>query len=599
MFKLVKYLKPYVKQVTLGPAFKLFEAILELLIPLLMAKLIDNGVRANNPAYIYRMGGIMVITAITGACSAYVCQYYASIASQGFGTTMRNLLFKRVQSFSLNEIDRIGIPSLINRIISDINQLQFAVAMLIRLVVRVPFLCIGGLIMAMLINLKLSIILLLIMPIFVVFIYFIMSRTVPLYKAVQKKLDTLAIIIRENLSGVRVIRAFARLNNERERFVKSNKEYADASINVGKISALLNPVTSVVVNLGIAAILWFGGIQVYNGGMTQGEIIAYINYVNMILSALIVLANLVVTFTKAAASANRVNEILEIQPSIVDNSYTFKNENKSKPKTLKNFKSSENTSSDNVEAPIVEFKDVSFSYGESSEYALKNITMQIEKGQMVGIIGSTGSGKSTLINLITRFYDTTQGSVFVDGVNVKDYTQMELRNKIGLVPQKSVLFSGTVEDNLRWGNVNASQDQIETAAKIAQAYEFIVKKEEGFKSMVSQGGTNFSGGQKQRLAIARAIVKNPDILILDDSISALDYATDAAFRKMLAKHLSDKTIIMVTQRVSTIRNADLIIVLDDGEIVGLGKNDYLLKNCPVYQEIYNSQNEEKEASNEN
>ncbi len=617
LFKLVKYLKPYLKQVTLGPAFKLFEAVLEVLIPLMMAKLIDNGVRANNSSYIYMMGVIMVITAITGAISAFVCQYYASIASQGFGTTMRNLLFKRVQSFSLNEIDKIGVPSLINRITSDINQLQFAVAMLIRLVVRVPFLCIGGLIMAMLINLKLSLILLVIMPIFLVFIYFIMSRTVPIYKTVQKKLDTLSVITRENLSGVRVIRAFARLDKERERFVTSNKEYVEASISVGRVSALLNPVTTVVINLGIAAILWFGGIEVYEGSMTQGEVIAYINYVNMILSALIVLANLVVTFTKAAASANRVNEILELEPSIVDKSDLVKDKtspvgrNSAIKINKKNYftedekvigKSEANSTilnelknNKNDGIPIIEFRNVSFSYAESSEYALKNISLEIKRGQRVGIIGSTGSGKSTLINLIVRFYNSTEGSVYVDGINVKDYIQKELRNKIGLVPQRTVLFSGTIEENLRWGNEKASQEEIEEAARIAQAYEFIVKKEEGFRAIVSQGGTNLSGGQKQRLAIARAIVKNTEILILDDSISALDYATDAAFRKMLSEKLSDKTIIMVTQRVSTIRNADLIVVLDDGEIVGMGKNEYLLENCSVYQEIYNSQDEAKEA----
>jgi ATP-binding cassette subfamily B protein len=586
------------KQVTLGPAFKLFEAILELLIPLLMAKLIDNGVKANNPSYIYMMGGIMIVIAITGAGSAFLCQYYASIASQGFGTTMRNLLFKRVQSYSLNEIDKIGTPSLINRITSDVNQLQFAVAMLIRLVVRVPFLCIGGLIMAMTINLKLSIILLITMPIFAVFIYFTMSRTVPLYKIVQKKLDTLSVIIRENLSGVRVIRAFARLDKEKERFVSSNKEYADAAINVGIISALLNPATTVIVNLGIAAILWFGGIQVNEGSMTQGEIIAYINYVNMILSALIVFANLIVTFTKAAASANRVNEILELAPSVVDQP---------------DIKLSGNPEVQGKKA-IIELKNVSFSYCGSSEYALKDISLEIERGQTVGIIGSTGSGKSTLINLITRFYDATQGEVCVDGINVKDQKQKALRDKIGLVPQKSVLFSGTIEENIKWGNRNASDEELISAAKIAQAYEFINRKNstnakpnsvdencanmpqkctkpEGFQALVSQGGGNLSGGQKQRLAIARAIIKKPEILILDDSASALDYATDAALRKELKENLGELTVIMITQRVTTIRNADNIIVLDDGEIVGMGTNDYLLETCSVYQEIYNSQEE--------
>jgi ATP-binding cassette subfamily B protein len=529
------------------------------------------------------MGGIMIATAITGAGSAFLCQYYASLASQGFGTGMRNLLFKKIQSFSFNEINKFGTPSLINRISADVNQLQLAVAMLIRLVVRVPFLCIGGFIMAMTINLKLSLILLIIMPIFGLILYFLMSRTIPLYKAVQKRLDTLSTIIRENLSGVRVIRAFARLDKERERFVKSNKEYADTAISVGAVSALLNPATTVVINLGIAAILWFGGIQVNEGSLTQGQIIAYINYVNMILSALIVLANLVVLFTKAAASANRVNEILEAEPSVTD---------------CKALQSSERAMIGNVqrdaaakEVPVVEFRDVNFSYEGSSEYALQHISIKIERGQSVGIIGSTGSGKSTLVNLIARFYDVTSGTIYIDGIDVKAQTQKELRSKIGMVPQKSVLFSGTIEDNIRWGNESATQDELTMASKIAQAYEFIEKKPEKYKTIVSQGGANFSGGQKQRLAIARAVVKRPEILILDDSSSALDYATDAALRRELKAGLSDLTIIMVTQRVTAIKNADLIIVLDDGEIVGMGQNDYLLENCPVYQEIYNSQEE--------
>ncbi|HEX2926912.1 MAG TPA: ABC transporter ATP-binding protein [Ruminiclostridium sp.] len=586
MLKLVKYLRPYLKQVTLGPAFKLFEAILELTIPLLMAKLIDEGVKANNPSYVYMMGGIMIAIAITGAGSAYICQYYASIASQGFGTSMRNLLFKKIQSYSFSELDKIGTPSLINRITSDVNQLQLAVAMLIRLVVRVPFLCIGGLIMAMTINLKLSLILFITMPLFALFIYFIMSRTIPLYKLVQKKLDTLAVIIRENLSGVRVIRAFARLDKERERFTGGNREYADMSIRVGRVSALLNPATSVIVNLGIAAILWFGGIQVYKGSMTQGEIIAYINYINMILSALIVLANLVVTFTKAAASANRVNEILEIEPSVADgaveNMFTYTGG------VSVNELTSVKTS---IGSPLIEFKNVSFAYSESSEYALKNISFKIEAGQTVGIIGSTGSGKSTLVNLITRFYDATKGQVLVKGIDVKNIKQYQLRDKIGLVPQKSVLFSGTIEDNLKWGNENAPEQDIYWAAGISQAMEFIKQKPEGFKLVVSQGGANLSGGQKQRLAIARAVIKKPEILILDDSTSALDYATDAAFRRELRESLRGLTVIMVTQRVAAIRNSDLIFVLDEGEIVGMGRNDELLETCPIYQEIYYSQEE--------
>lgn len=581
MFKLIKYLKPYLKQVVLGPAFKLFEAILELTIPLLMAKLIDNGVKANNPSYVYMMGGIMVAIAITGAGSAYICQYYASIASQGFGTSMRNLLFKKIQGFSFNELDKIGTPSLINRITSDVNQLQLAVAMLIRLVVRVPFLCIGGLIMAMTINLKLSVILFITMPLFALIIYFIMSRTIPLYKTVQKKLDTLSVIIRENLSGVRVIRAFAKLDKERERFSKGNREYADTSIRVGKVSALLNPATTVIVNLGVAAILWFGGLQVYHGTMTQGEIIAYINYINMILSALIVLANLVVTFTKAAASANRVNEILETKPSVVD-----------RANNIADLQAAINVSK---EMPLIEFRNVSFTYDGASEYALKNISLGIKNGQTVGIIGSTGSGKSTLVNLIARFYDTTDGQVLINGTDVRNMKQQDLREKIGLVPQKSVLFSGTIEENIKWGNELAQETDIYWAAEIAQATEFIKQKPEGIKAHITQGGANLSGGQKQRLAIARAVVKRPEILILDDSTSALDYATDAALRRQIKDNLKELTVIMVTQRVAAIRDADLIVVLDDGEIVGIGRNEELLESCPVYQEIYYSQRKSEVA----
>ncbi len=578
MFKLIKYLKPYIKQVTLGPAFKLFEAILELLIPLMMAKLIDNGVKANNLSYIYLMGGMMLLTAVVGAGSAYICQYYASIASQGFGTSMRNLLFKKIQFFSFAEVDKLGTPSLINRITSDVNQLQFAVAMLIRLVIRVPFLCIGGLIMAMIINLKLSLVLVITMPVFGFFLYMVMSRSVPMYKSVQKKLDNLATVIRENLSGVRVIRAFAKLEHERSRFSKSNREYADTSIIVGRISALLNPATTVIINFGIAAILWFGGIQVYEGSMTQGEIIAYINYVNMILSALIVLANLVVTFTKAAASAGRVNELLDMEASIVDPIDNMTPENKKEEREVaKNRKT------------IIEFKDVSFSYDKGSDKVLHDISFSIDSGSLVGIIGSTGAGKSTLINLIARFYDTTEGAVYVGGQNVRNLKQSELREKIGMVPQKSVLFTGTIEENLKWGKPSASLEEMVNASKIAQAYEFILKKPEGFSTPIVQGGRNLSGGQKQRLAIARAIIKKPEILILDDSTSALDYATEAEFRRELRENMADMTAIVVTQRVAAVRNSDLIIVLDEGEIVGIGKNDDLLENCSVYRELYNSQ----------
>lgn len=574
MFKLITFLRPYKKQVILGPAFKLFEAILELLIPLLMAMLIDKGVKNNNPDYVFKIGGLMMLTSVIGAGSAYICQYYASIVSQGFGTDVRDKLFKKIEDFSFAEIDKFGTTSLVNRITSDVNQLQFAVAMLIRLVIRVPFLCIGGVIMAMIINLKLSIILFIIMPIFAYALYIIMSKSIPLYKTVQKRLDSVSTVVRENLSGVRVIRAFARVDNERHRFNKVNREYADTAIVVGKISALLNPVTIVIINLGIAAVLWFGGVEVYAGNMTQGEVIAYINYINMILSALIVLVNLVITFTKAAASANRVNEIFNTVPSIIDveDEIAFSTKNINDNST-----------------PIVEFNNVSFSYKFSAEYALKNITFKINRGETIGIIGSTGAGKTTLINLISRFYDATTGSILVNGIDVKRQSGSELRKNIGMVAQKATLFTGTVSENMRWGNEAASEEDIIEAAKIAQAHKFIKKLPEGYNTAISQGGVNLSGGQRQRLTIGRALVRKPQILILDDSSSALDYATDAALRSGLKENTNNMTVIMVTQRVATIKNADMIIVLDDGEVAGIGTNDELLQNCEIYKEIYNSQ----------
>lgn len=394
-----------------------------------------------------------------------------------------------------------------------------------------------------------------------------------MFKTVQKKLDTLSTVIRENLSGARVVRAFARLDKERERFKKSNKEYADNSIRVVRISALLNPVTTVVINFGIAAILWFGGFQVYEGDMTQGEIIAYINYVNMILSALIVLANLVITFTKAAASAVRVNELLDMRSSIEDPDNYEELPPEGRPGPVS----------------AIEFKNVSFSYDGSAENVLQNISFKVLKGQVAGIIGSTGSGKTTLVNLIARLYDATEGSVLIGGQDVKAVKQTELRNKIGMVPQKSVLFTGTIEDNLKWGKPDATLDQMAEAAKIAQAYEFILKKPEGFSAEITQGGRNLSGGQKQRLAIARALIKSPEILILDDSSSALDYATDAALRREMKEKLSGMTAVVVTQRVAAIRNADIIIVMEEGEIVGMGSNEELLENCSVYRELYSSQ----------
>lgn len=568
MFKLSHFLKPYKKQVILGPLFKLLEAIFELMLPTLMVLVIDNGVKNTDTSYILKIGGIMFLIATLGVMSAFVCQYYASIVSQGVGTELRNTLFNKIGTFSHNELDKFGTPSLINRITNDVNQVQLAVAMFIRLAIRVPFLCVGGVIMAMFLDLKLSSIMLLSLPFFAFVLYLIMNKSIPLYKVVQKKLDKLALVLRENLSGIRIIRAFARIEYEKKRFEDSNSDLADTAVKVGKISALMNPATNIIMNFSILAILWFGGMRVNVGGMTQGEIIAYINYTNLVLSALIIVANLVIIFTKAVASSARVNEVLDTEVTIIDGDSAI---------------------SVDKDAPIIQFKDVSFAYNDSNEYAIKDISFSIKSGQTVGIIGGTGSGKSTLINLIPRFYDVTKGSILIHGVDVKNYIQNELRNKIGLVPQKSVLFSGTITDNIKWGLPGASDEQVCKAVETAQAANFVEKLSQRYSTNISQGGVNLSGGQKQRLTIARALVHQPEILILDDSASALDYATDAALRKALRNSTKGTTVIMTTQRVSAIKNADIIIVLDDGEMVGVGTHQELINNCSIYKEIYSSQ----------
>ena len=571
MNNLFRFAKPYKKQVILGPIFKLLEAIFEISIPTIMILITDKGIGTGDVKYIFEVGLIMLLMAILGVMSSFTCQYFASIASQGFGTTLRNEMFKKIGTFSYNEIDDFGTPSLINRVTNDVNQLQLGLAMLIRLAIRVPFLCIGGIIMAMYLDLKLSLIMYLSIPFFAFAIYLIMSKSLPLYKVVQKKLDKLALILRENLSGVRVIRAFARVEGEKVRFKESNEELASTAIHVGKISALMNPVTSIIMNFALMAVIWFGGIRVNEGAMTTGKVIAYINYINMVLSALIVLANLIVTFTKAAASAARVNEVLNTEASIKysGNSTFSKNNDKN--------------------MPILKFDNVSFSYKDSKEDAITNISFEIKRGQMVGIIGGTGSGKTTLVNLIPRLYDTTKGSILINGINVKDLNKKELDDNIGLVPQKAVLFSGTVAENIRWGSQNATMDEVKKAAKIGMAADFVEKMPEKYDTYISQGGVNFSGGQKQRLTIARALVKNPEILIMDDSLSALDYATDAALREALKENSQGTTVMMVTQRISTVKDADLIIVLDDGKLAGVGTHEELLKESEVYKEICSSQ----------
>lgn len=569
MIKLIQFLKDYKKESILGPIFKLIEAILELFIPIVMAKIIDVGVKNKDMIYIFKMGGILILLGITGLIFALVCQYYASKASQGVGTAIRSSLFIKINTFSHSEIDKIGTPTLITRITNDVNQIQNGVAMMIRLGSRAPFIIIGSTIMALALDLKLSLIFLITIPLITLTIYFVMSKSLPLYKIIQNKLDTISLITRENLEGTRVIKAFSNEENEKLRFKNASNDLSDISINVGKVSALLNPLTYIIMNLSIVAILWFGGIKVNSGSLTQGETIAFVNYITQILLTLIVFAQLIVILTKASTSANRVSEILEIESTITENNII----------KLNNITTN----------PFIEFKNVCFSYTNSNEYSLSNISFTINKNETIGIIGGTGSGKSTLINLIPRFYDSSKGQVLVNGIDVKNYSLKSLRNLIGIVPQKAVLFTGTLLENLKWGKEDVTLSEIEAALEISQSSSFVQSLPKQYDTPILQGGKNLSGGQKQRLTIARALVSNPEILILDDSSSALDFTTDANLRKALKEKVKDTTVIMVSQRASSIKNADKIIVLDNGEIAGIGSHDYLIENCEVYKEIYSSQ----------
>lgn len=575
--KIAVFLKPYKKEVTIGPIFKLLEAVLELLLPTIVALIINNGIGKQDSSYVYRMGSLMVLMAILGFGCSMVCQYYAARASQGFGTTLRNKMFKHISSLSYAELDVIGTPSLINRITNDVNQLQVAVAMLIRLVIRAPFICIGAIIMAMILDFRLSLILIAATPVFAVILYFIITRSSPMYRKYQAKLDRLALVLSENLSGIRVIRAFAESRREKQRFNEASEDLTQTAIRVGRISAWLGPMTTLVVNAAIIAILWVGGIHIEAGSLSQGEIIAFINYVTQILLALIVVSNLVILFTKASSSASRINEVLAMTASVVE------------------VPAHAPAAKRDGAAPVISFRNVSFGYNTTGELALENISVDILKGQTVGLIGSTGSGKSTFVNLIPRFYDAVEGEVRVEGVKVRDYRLEQLRSRIGIVPQKAVLFTGTIAENIRWGKASATRDEIMAAAAVAQAEEFITRLPEGLDTLVVRGGHNLSGGQKQRLTIARAVVGRPPILILDDSSSALDFATDASLRRALSKNSTDMTVLLVSQRVSTVRQADQIIVFDEGRIAGIGTHEELLESCAVYQEICMSQLSSEEA----
>lgn len=569
MIKLAHYLKHYKKQVIIGPFFKLLEAIFELIVPLVMASIIDVGIKNNDINYIIKMGGIMVLLGFMGLMFALVCQYNASIASQGVGTMLRNDLFKHINSLTFSELDNIGTNSLVTRITNDVNQVQLSVAMLIRLVIRAPFLVIGSIVMAMILDLKLSLIFIVVAPLVSLILYYVMSHSIPFYKVRQSKIDKISLITRENLEGSRVIRAFSKQEHETNRFDDANNDVTNIVIRVGKLSAILNPATFAVLNTAIIAIIWFGSKRVDMGILAQGQIIAFVNYMTQISLALVVVANLVVIFTKASASAARINEIFDTLPSFTEGSVISPSKSNNEPK--------------------ISFKDVSFSYTGTEEYSLENISFTIYTGQTIGIIGGTGSGKSTLVNLLPRFYDVTQGKIQIDGVSIKDYTFKQLRKMFGIVPQKAVLFKGTISENMRWGKADATDIEIERAIELAQASEFVNSKPDKYDTVIEQGGKNISGGQKQRLTIARALVGNPEILILDDSSSALDYATDAALRKAIKTNMLNATVIIVSQRANSIKHADNIIVLDDGHIAGIGSHEELFNTCDTYKEICLSQ----------
>ena len=571
MWKLRRFLTDYKKEVIIGPLCKLFEAILELLVPLVMANIIDVGINELHDAgYVLRMGGLMVLLAAMGLGSALFCQYFASKASQGAGTKIRSALFAHINALSYAELDKLGTPSLITRITNDTNQVQLNIAMCIRLLTRAPFIVVGSLVMAMSINQPMTLIFFAAALLIGLTLWFVMSRSVPIYTAVQRKLDKIGLLSRENLSGNRVIRAFSKQQSEKERIDAATEDLTRTSIRVSRLSALLSPVTYAVTNLAIIAIIWFGAVNVNIGNMKTGDIVALVSYMTQILLAMIVVANLVILMTKGSACAKRINEVFETQPSVAE-------------------KADNISIKENSDTSQIVFKNVSFNYTNNGDEELSNISFTVEKGQTVGIIGGTGSGKSTLINLIPRFYDVTRGAVLINGTDVREYPFHQLRQRFGIVPQQSVLFSGTIRDNMRWLKPDATDEEIIKGLQTAQAYEFVSKLPKGLDSRVEQGGRNFSGGQRQRLCIARAVIGNPEILILDDSFSALDFATDAALRQALRENTHGMTLLIVTQRCSTIKNADLILVLSDGKLAGAGRHEELFETCETYRDICLSQ----------
>ncbi len=572
-----KYFKSYVKELILGPSFKLIEALTELIIPMLIASMIDVGVANGDTKYIMTYGGIVIALNVVGILAAIVCQKLAARASVGIAKNIRSDLYKKINTFSHVELDKYSTATINNRITHDVTRIRQAIAMVIRLVMRTPFLLIGSIIMAMTIDLKLSLVFLVVAPLILAVVFIVLKATVPLYDKTQKNLDSVSNVTRENLQGARVIRSFNKQEYEETRFERSTKKLERSSIKVSAVSSLLNPLTATIINFAIVAVLWFGGIQVNVGSLTQGQIIAFINYLTQISAALISLANIIVALIKAINCGKRVNEIFNTKVTI---------------KSPENVTAviSETINEKNVENEYeVEFNNVSFAYSNTAKNAINKLNLKVKKGETIGIIGGTGSGKSSIIYLPPRFYDATEGTIKVKGKDVKEYNLVELRKLFGIVPQKSVLFSGTLRENMQWRKPDATDEEIFKAIKIAQAEEFVKELDGKLDFKVQAGGKNFSGGQRQRLTIARALVGNPEILIMDDSASALDFQTDANLRAAIKNNTNKMTVFIVSQRVNTIRNADQIIVLDKGNVVGHGTHKELMENCEVYKEIHNSQ----------
>ena len=572
MKKLLCYLKEYKKESVLGPLFKLLEATLELFVPLVVAAIIDTGIGNQDRGYVVKMCLVLVLLGLIGLAFSVTAQYFAAKAAVGFVTTIRHVLFGHIQKLSYAELDTQGTSTLITRMTSDMNQVQNGVNLTLRLLLRSPFVVIGAMVMAFTIDVKAALVFVVGIPALAVVVFGVMLACIPLYRKVQNRLDKVLGLTRENLTGVRVLRAFCKEEEQEAEFQKQNQTLTDTQKFVGRISALLNPLTYVIINVAIIALIWIGAIRVDMGIITQGAVVALYNYMSQILTELIKLANLIINITKSVACGNRIQSVLEVEPSVKDGAATVSGDGEA-----------------GKSAYSVVFEHAGIRYPDAAQEAVSDITLNVRPGETIGIIGGTGSGKSSMVNLIPRFYDCSSGAVYVDGRNVCTYGLTELRDKIGVVPQKSVLFAGTIRSNMQWGKPDATDEEIFAAMEIAQAKDVVSKKEKGRETEVEQGGKNFSGGQRQRLTIARALVKQPEILILDDSSSALDFATDAALRMAIGSMKHKPTLFIVSQRTSAIQYADKIVVLDDGSVVGIGTHEELMNTCEVYREIYDSQ----------